>query len=78
MVVSRCLGIGTPSGIPSLGRCFCWPTNFVASHTPPSLYCLIPIQPPKAFGVPTSAIPEYSTGPTAGGGAQGCSERIDP
>jgi len=25
MVVSRCLGIGPPSGIPPLGRCFCWP-----------------------------------------------------
>jgi len=25
MVVSRCLGIGPPSGILSLGRYFCWP-----------------------------------------------------
>jgi len=47
LVVSRCLGIGPPSGIPPLGRCLCWPTNFVASlyrhlgNTPPSLYCLI-------------------------------------
>jgi len=31
LVVSRCLGIGPPSGIPSLGRCFCWPTISVAS-----------------------------------------------
>ena len=37
MVVSRCLGIGPPSGIPPLGRCFCWPPIFVASqHTQPS------------------------------------------
>jgi len=56
MVVSRCLGIGPPSGIPPLGRCFCWPPIFVASqqtqpsarsiyrhlgNTPPSLYCRI-------------------------------------
>jgi len=26
MVVSRCLGIGPLSGIPSAGRCICWPT----------------------------------------------------
>ena len=32
MVVSRWRGIGPPSGIPPLGRCFCWPTNFVASQ----------------------------------------------
>ena len=25
MVVSRCRGIGPPSGIPSSGLCFCWP-----------------------------------------------------
>jgi len=36
MVVSRCGGIGPPSGIPPLGRCFCWPTNFVASQHPPT------------------------------------------
>ena len=24
MVVSRCLGMCPPSGIPPLGRCFCW------------------------------------------------------
>jgi len=32
IVVSRCLGIGPPSGIPPLGRCFCWPPIFVASQ----------------------------------------------
>ena len=34
MVVSRCVGIGPPSGIPSLGRCFCWPTNFQPTPNP--------------------------------------------
>ena len=32
MAVSRCLGISPPSGIPSSGRCSCWPTIFVASQ----------------------------------------------
>jgi len=46
MVGSRCLGIGPPSGIPPLRRCFCWPPIFVAiyrhlGNTPPSLSCLI-------------------------------------
>jgi len=37
LVVSRCLGIGPPSDIPPLGRCFCWPPIFVVSqHTQPS------------------------------------------
>jgi len=29
MVVSRCRGIGSPSGIPSSGLCFCWLPIFV-------------------------------------------------
>jgi len=33
MVVSRCLGIIPPSGIPPLGRFFCWPPIFVASQS---------------------------------------------
>ena len=59
MVVSRCLGIGPPSGIPSLGRYFCWPTNFAASHlgnTPPSLYYLIhAFAPTLGLGPPKGA-----------------------
>ena len=41
MIVSRCLGIGPPSGFPPLGRCFCWPPIFVASM---SKYLCIEIQ----------------------------------
>jgi len=35
MVVSRCRGIGPPSGIPSSGLCFCWLPNSSASNTRP-------------------------------------------
>ena len=44
MVVSRCLGIGPPSGIPPLGRCFCGPPIFVVSQHPPtrpSFFCFV-------------------------------------
>jgi len=32
MVVSRCRGIGPPSGIPSPGLCFCWPPTTLSSN----------------------------------------------
>ena len=47
MVVSRCRGIGPPSGIPSSGLCFCWLPIFVVVQLqtsweyPSPLYCLI-------------------------------------
>jgi len=31
LVVSRCRGIGPPSGIPSSGLCFCWPPTTSSS-----------------------------------------------
>jgi len=36
MVVSRCRGIGPPSGIPSSGLCFCWLPIFVVIQPPPT------------------------------------------
>jgi len=36
MVVSRCRGIGPPSGIPSSGLCFCWLPIFVVIQLPPT------------------------------------------
>jgi len=36
MVVSRCKGIGPPSGIPSSGLCFCWLPIFVVIQLPPT------------------------------------------
>jgi len=44
LVVSRCLGIGPPSSIPPLGRCFWWPPIVVASQHPPtrpSFFCFV-------------------------------------
>jgi len=38
MVVSRCRGIGPPSGIPSSGLCFCWPTDYVVVQRPPARF----------------------------------------
>jgi len=32
MVVSRCRGIGPPSGFPSSGLCFCWPPTTSSSN----------------------------------------------
>ena len=35
MVVSRCRGLGPPSGIPSSGLCFCWPPTTSSSNARP-------------------------------------------
>ena len=57
MVVSRCRGIGPPSGIPSSGLCFCWPPTTSSSNAwpPVSQFLLFVLVWPVPRGV--SVIP---------------------